>query len=230
MEQFARIEHLMPMPRKKPTISNYDFLCALLYVIENGCKWRTLPKEYGNWHTVYVKFNRWSKNGTIERIFESLQTENIIDIRTEIVWDSVDCVCLTHKNGGFSSYGSKNAVYNTSYPLMQSICEDTLQYVYPDRTGAKTGSRYSGFTVGTTELIFLIDRENDCVYYFKIVDKTHITITKRRTFLKSVTILDNEYSKRPMMCNYLATINNLSEPVTKTADKTMKITYILQED
>ena len=32
-----------------------------------------------------------------------------------------------------------------------------------------------------------------------------------------------------MMCNYLATINNLDTPVTKTADKTMKITYILQE-
>lgn len=28
---------------------------------------------------------------------------------------------------------------------------------------------------------------------------------------------------------YLATINNLSTPVTKTADKTMKVTYIIQE-
>jgi hypothetical protein len=32
-----------------------------------------------------------------------------------------------------------------------------------------------------------------------------------------------------MMSNYLATINNLDAPITKTADKTMKITYILQE-
>ncbi|MFI3202495.1 MAG: hypothetical protein R3Y54_13420, partial [Eubacteriales bacterium] len=31
------------------------------------------------------------------------------------------------------------------------------------------------------------------------------------------------------LTNYLATINNLSEPVAKTADKTMKITYIIQE-
>lgn len=29
--------------------------------------------------------------------------------------------------------------------------------------------------------------------------------------------------------NYLATINNLESPVTKTADKTMKVTYIIQE-
>jgi hypothetical protein len=29
---------------------------------------------------------------------------------------------------------------------------------------------------------------------------------------------------------YLATINNLPTPVEKTADKTMKITYILREE
>lgn len=84
-KQFEKIEHLMPIPRKKATISNYDFMRALLYVIENGCKWRALPKEYGNWHTIYVRFNRWSKNGTIDKIFEELQKQNIIEIRTEIV-------------------------------------------------------------------------------------------------------------------------------------------------
>ena len=84
-KQFAKIEHLMPKQRKKSTISNYDFICALLYIIENGCKWRALPKEFGDWHTIYVRFNRWSKNGTIDRIFEELQNKNIIDIRTEIV-------------------------------------------------------------------------------------------------------------------------------------------------
>ena len=84
-KQFEKVEHLMPKPRKKPTISNYDFMRALLYIIENGCKWRALPKEYGNWHTIYVRFNRWSKNGTIDEIFEAMQTENIIEIRTEII-------------------------------------------------------------------------------------------------------------------------------------------------
>ena len=86
-KQFAKIEHLMPIARKKATISNYQFLCALLYVIENGCKWRALPKKYGKWHTIYMKFNRWSKNGTIEKIFQALKEMNIIDNRT-------DAICL----------------------------------------------------------------------------------------------------------------------------------------
>ena len=40
---------------------------TIFYIIENGFKWRALPKENGKWHTVYVKFNRWSKNGTIAK-------------------------------------------------------------------------------------------------------------------------------------------------------------------
>ena len=46
---------------------------------------RALPKEYGNCHTIYVRFNRWSKNGITDEIFETMQTENIIEIRTEII-------------------------------------------------------------------------------------------------------------------------------------------------
>lgn len=82
---------------------------------------------------------------------------------------------------------------------MQSIAEDNLQYVYPDRTGASTSSRYSGMTIGKTELIFLIDRAKDCVYYFKVADKNHIHITKRRAFLKTVSILDNIYTTKPLI-------------------------------
>ena len=82
-KQFRKIEHLMPILRKPPEFSNYQFLCALLYMIENGCKWRALPKKFGKWHTIYMKFNRWSKNGTIQKIFEEMQEMNIIDIRTD---------------------------------------------------------------------------------------------------------------------------------------------------
>ena len=84
-KQFAKIEHLMPVARKKPTISNYQFLCALLYLIENGCKWRALPKKYGKWHTIYMRFSRWSKNGTIQKIWEEMQNQGIIDTETNLL-------------------------------------------------------------------------------------------------------------------------------------------------
>lgn len=123
----------------------------------------------------------------------------VYDFATSQANGTIASVCLTHKHGGFTSYGYKDSVYNTSYPLFQAIAEDSLQYVYPDRTGASTSSRYSGMTIGTTEMIFLIDREKDCVYYFKVVDNKHINITKRRAFLKSVSILDNVYNSKPLI-------------------------------
>jgi len=58
---------------------------AVLYVLENGCKWRRLPKEFGNWHSVYTRMNRWSKNGTLNRIFEHLQREQLISVKIEAV-------------------------------------------------------------------------------------------------------------------------------------------------
>ena len=75
----------MPVARKPATISNYRFLCALLYIIENGCKWRALPKKYGNWHSVYMKFSRWSKNGTIQKIFDEMQKMGLVDINPDVL-------------------------------------------------------------------------------------------------------------------------------------------------
>ena len=84
-KQFEKIKNLMPIKRKPAKISNQQFLNALLYVVENGCRWRLLPEKIGKWHTIYMNFNRCSKNGTIQRIFEELQSQNIIDIQSKIL-------------------------------------------------------------------------------------------------------------------------------------------------
>ena len=57
----------MPMARKLVRVSNDKFMCAMLYIIENDCKWRAPPRKYGKWYTIYIKFNRWAKNVTIAR-------------------------------------------------------------------------------------------------------------------------------------------------------------------
>ena len=66
-------------------MSNLQLVNALLYITEHDCKWRALPATYGNWHTVYVRMNRWSKSGVLQRLFEALQKENIIRIKIESV-------------------------------------------------------------------------------------------------------------------------------------------------
>ena len=82
-EQYARIKDSLPVQRGNVSLTNLQFLNAVLYVAEHGCKWRGLPKRFGNWHTIYTRMNRWSKNGTLDRVFEKLQLEQIVRIRIE---------------------------------------------------------------------------------------------------------------------------------------------------
>ena len=65
--KYKKLEELIPMARKPANISNYKFICTVFYIVENGCKWLGWTKKYGKWNTVYVKFNRWSQNGTITK-------------------------------------------------------------------------------------------------------------------------------------------------------------------
>lgn len=84
-EQFSRIEHCLPRQRGNVSLSNLSVLNAILYVAEHGCKWRGLPKRFGNWHTIYTRMNRWSKAGVLDRVFEQLQYNQIVRIKIEAV-------------------------------------------------------------------------------------------------------------------------------------------------
>ena len=71
------------MQRGNVSLTNLQILNAILYVAEQGCKWRGLPARFGNWHTIYTRMNRWSKNGVLDRVFEKLQQEQIVRIKIE---------------------------------------------------------------------------------------------------------------------------------------------------
>ena len=73
------------MQRGNVSLSNLQVLNAILYVADHGCKWRGLPARFGNWHTVYMRMNRWSKNGVLDRVFEQLQREQIVSVKLEAV-------------------------------------------------------------------------------------------------------------------------------------------------
>ena len=84
-DQFERIKDSLPIERGNVSIEQLDFLNAVLYAVENGCKWRRLPKGCGNWHTLYTRMNRWAKKGVLDRVFTRLQQEGIITVRVEVL-------------------------------------------------------------------------------------------------------------------------------------------------
>ena len=72
-KQYAKIRPFLPVQRGNVRIPNIVFINAVLYVLENGCKWRALPERFGKWHSVYARFRRWSRSGVLDRLFAALQ-------------------------------------------------------------------------------------------------------------------------------------------------------------
>ena len=53
---------------------NRQFIEAVLWIAYTGAPWRDLPTELGNWHTTYMRFNRWSRTGRWQAILQQLSS------------------------------------------------------------------------------------------------------------------------------------------------------------
>ena len=97
-QQYRRIEAVLPRQRGNVSLTNLNVLNAILYVAEQGCKWRGLPERFGNWHTIYTRMNRWAKSGVLDAVFEKLQREQLVRIKIEAV--SLDSTIVKVHPGG----------------------------------------------------------------------------------------------------------------------------------
>ena len=70
----------------------------MLHVVENGCKWRRLPQEYGDWHVIDVRVNRWAEKGVLQKVFLHLQQLGVIPIQVNIVSLNSNCIKV-HPDG-----------------------------------------------------------------------------------------------------------------------------------
>lgn len=96
--QFAEIENCLPRQRGNVSHQNLQVLNAILFVLEQDCKWRAVPRGLGNRHTLCTRMNRWSRACVLERIFAQLQREQILRIKIEAV--SLDSTIIkVHPDG-----------------------------------------------------------------------------------------------------------------------------------
>ena len=99
---------LLPVQRGNVKIDNRQLLNALLYIAKNSFKWRRLPKEYGNWHTIYTRLRRWADKGVLARIFTALQAQRLIASRVECIGlDSTSIKVHPDSRGGSKKNGAQ---------------------------------------------------------------------------------------------------------------------------
>ena len=63
-----------PNERGRPrTHGTREVLNAIFYVLNSGCPWRLLPRDFPPWESVYWWFGRWRIDGTFERLNAALR-------------------------------------------------------------------------------------------------------------------------------------------------------------
>jgi transposase len=96
--EWAAIEPLIPLhrPGVKPRNSR-RVISGILHVLKFGCRWRDCPAVFGPHTTVYNRFNRWSRAGIWQRMFERLAQ---LDQAHEQSIDSTTCKAHRCSAGG----------------------------------------------------------------------------------------------------------------------------------
>lgn len=84
-------------------ISDYQVFCAVLYVLRTGIPWRDLPRCYGYWHSVYLRFSKGSKRGVWWKILITLQQHKKLTMHV-VLADST--TFKVHRHGGGPKGGS----------------------------------------------------------------------------------------------------------------------------
>lgn len=73
--EWALVEPHMPPARRggrRRKVDMREVVQGMLYILETGCQWRHLPKDFPPRSTVWEYFDLWRHDGTLDRIHETL--------------------------------------------------------------------------------------------------------------------------------------------------------------
>jgi transposase len=58
--------------RGRPWRGSRDVLNGIRWVLRTGAQWAALPERYPPYQTCHRRFQRWVRDGTLERVLEAL--------------------------------------------------------------------------------------------------------------------------------------------------------------
>ena len=108
-EQWDRIKGLVPGKvgdRGRTGKDNRLFVDAVLYVLKTGVPWRDLPERFGNWNSVWRRFDRWCENGIWETVVKELCGYDFEEVQLDSTSIKVHLAAV----GGRRAEGEKNAM------------------------------------------------------------------------------------------------------------------------
>ena len=110
-DRWERVKDLLPGKEGDPGVTAKDnrlFVDAVLWIAKTGAPWRDLPERFGNWSSVWKRFDRWSRKGIWERVFRELQDP-------DLEWLILDSsVIRAHQHAAGAKKGHRHGAEPTS--------------------------------------------------------------------------------------------------------------------
>ena len=108
-EHWERIKGFLPGQVDDPGVTASDnrlFVNAVLWIAKTGAPWRDLPERFGNWNSVWRRFDRWTRKGVWQRIFEELKDPDL----EWLILDSTVIRAHQHAAGAVKNGGADQAL------------------------------------------------------------------------------------------------------------------------
>lgn len=122
-EQWEKVADLLPGKASDPgrtAVDNRLFLNAVLWIAKTGAPWRDLPERFGEWNSVFQRFNRWCKRGVWQAVLNA--------------WKDPDLECLmldstiirAHQHAAGKKGILKDSVARAAGSVRRSMSRSTL--------------------------------------------------------------------------------------------------------
>ena len=105
----------------RPPMRPRKALSGIMFVLENGSKWRFLPSVYGKPTTVHGTFMRWIRNGTFESIVERAKKFYLSSTKSVPSWYAID---TSSSKAPYANWAGNNPTDRGKHGVKKSIIID----------------------------------------------------------------------------------------------------------
>ena len=87
----------------RPWADDRECFEGILWILWTGAQWSELPPRYGKKSTVHLRLGRWTKDGTLEKLWRTFLAQ--LNERGQVRWDEcfLDGTFFSAKKGGSKS-------------------------------------------------------------------------------------------------------------------------------
>ena len=102
---WERIDLVLPIYPKspkggRPRLSLRKVVCGILYVLQTGCQWKAMPKQFGSGSAIHAYFQEWVERGVFAELWSLALSEYDQLKGIDWKWQSMDGAMTKSPLGG----------------------------------------------------------------------------------------------------------------------------------